>query len=409
MGGAWAIIARVTTVRQIGTAERRRRLGARHLLAARDHRGDIAAGPAANPAGVAAVMVALHATDPASVFLSIVARAPDTSVEAIEMALYADRTVVRMLGMRRTVWVVPREVASVVQAACSRDVASLQRRRLVEHLARAGVDADPAVWLERVERDVVSALAARGEATAAELVADVPALRTRIVFPPEVVGQNATSRVLLLLGADAHLVRGRPLGTWTSTLYRWSPATAWWPGGLPEVDADAARVDLARRWLAAFGPAPVADLQWWAGWTLRRTRAALTALGAVAVDLDGAPGVVLPDDVDGAPEPGPWVALLPALDPTPMGWQQRDWFLGAHREALFDRTGNIGPTVWCDGRVVGGWAQRGDGSIALRLLEDVGAAATAAVHAQAEQLATWIGPVRITPRFRTPLERELTT
>jgi hypothetical protein len=30
------------------------------------------------------------------------------------------------------------------------------------------------------------------------------------------------------------------------------------------------------------------------------------------------------------------------------------------------------------------------------------------VGAAAERVETWIGPVRVTPRFRTPLERELT-
>ena len=127
------------------------------------------------------------------------------------------------------------------------------------------------------------------------------------------------------------------------------------------------------------------------------------------VDLDGVPGVVLPDDIEPVAEPAPWVALLPGLDPTPMGWQERGWFLGEHKAPLFDRSGNIGPTVWCDGRIVGGWAHRADGTVALRLLEDIGAAATAAVHAAAERLAGRVGGVRVTPRFRTPLERELSS
>jgi len=108
-----------------------------------------------------------------------------------------------------------------------------------------------------------------------------------------------------------------------------------------------------------------------------------------------------------APAPGPWAALLPALDPTPMGWRERGWFLGEHGPALFDRSGNIGPTVWWDGRIVGGWAQRPRGDIVFRLLEDPGAEAGAAVTAEAERLQAWLGPVRVTPRFRTPLEREL--
>jgi DNA glycosylase AlkZ-like len=90
-----------------------------------------------------------------------------------------------------------------------------------------------------------------------------------------------------------------------------------------------------------------------------------------------------------------------------MGWAGRDWYLGEHGRILFDRNGNAGPTIWWDGRIVGGWAHRSDGELAYRLLEDVGAEAARALADAAERLRTWIGDVRITPRFRTPLEREL--
>ncbi len=92
-----------------------------------------------------------------------------------------------------------------------------------------------------------------------------------------------------------------------------------------------------------------------------------------------------------------------------MGWLGRDWFLGSHAPLLFDRSGNVGPTVWSDGRIVGGWAQRADGEIRVRLLEDVGAETSAAISAAADRLRASVGPVRVTPRFRTPLERELST
>ena len=85
----------------------------------------------------------------------------------------------------------------------------------------------------------------------------------------------------------------------------------------------------------------------------------------------------------------------------------RSWYVGEHASALFDRSGNIGPTAWWDGRIIGGWAHRKDGEIAVRLLEDIGAGASAAIAAEAQRLREWIGPVRITPRFRTPLERAL--
>jgi hypothetical protein len=96
-----------------------------------------------------------------------------------------------------------------------------------------------------------------------------------------------------------------------------------------------------------------------------------------------------------------------------MGWRDRAWYVGEHAPALFDRSGNIGPTAWWEGRIVGGWAHRKDGEIAVRLLEDAGAEAAAAIAAEAQRLRDWIGADQrhaktlITPRFRTPLEREL--
>jgi hypothetical protein len=215
------------------------------------------------------------------------------------------------------------------------------------------------------------------------------------------------TRILLLLAAEGRIVRGRPRGSWVSGQYRWSVVDDWLPDGLAAWSLQDAQTELVRRWLAGFGPATVADVKWWTGLPMGQVRRAVAAAGAVEVDLDGTPGLVLPDDLDRVPAPAPWAALLPALDPTTMGWAGRDFYLGPHRQVLFDRNGNAGPAVWWDGRVVGGWAQRKTGEIVLRLLEDVGADATAAIEAEAAGLAAWLGPVRITPRFRTPLEREL--
>ena len=216
---------------------------------------------------------------------------------------------------------------------------------------------------------------------------------------------NLTNRLLTVLSAEGLIVRGRPRGGWTSTQFAWSVA----PDQADLTAADA-RAELARRWLLAFGPALVSDLQWWTGWTAGQVKQVLGQLEVTEVDLDGAPGIMLAAD-EPAPAPvhdmGPRAALLPALDPTPMGWRERAWYVGEHAAALFDRSGNIGPTAWWDGRIVGGWAQRKDGEIAVRLLEDIGAEASAAIAAEAQRLREWIGPGRVTPRFRTPLEREL--
>jgi len=388
-------------MRQIGIEERRARLGLRHHLAG-TARADVVE--------VARDLVGLHATDPATVYLAARARTLDPGVAAVERALYEDRALVRILGMRRTMFVEPVELMGVVQAACTDAIATQQRRLLADLVGRAGLADDPPGWIEEVEKVAVRALEARGGATATELAKDDPRLAQQIVLAegkPYEGRQSVVSRILLLLAAEGRIVRGRPRGSWVSGQYRWSVVDAWLPDGVPPWSLQEAQAELVRRWLRGFGPATIADVKWWTGLPMGQVRRAVAETGAVEVDLDGTPGLVLPDDLDPVPAPGPWVALLPALDPTTMGWAGRDFYLGPHRPALFDRNGNAGPTIWLDGHVVGGWAQRATGEVVLRLLEDVGTDASEAIEAEAASLTAWLTPLRVTPRFRTPLEREL--
>ncbi|NEA26739.1 winged helix DNA-binding domain-containing protein [Actinomadura bangladeshensis] len=392
-------------MRSMTPAERRARLALRHRLAPQARTDDVLE--------IARSMVVLHATDPATVYLSVAARSVEAGPAAVERALYDDRTLLRMLAMRRTMFVAPTELVPVLQASTADGLAAKQRATYSRLIERGSDIADVPAWFAEAAEAAHAALLARGEATGAQLSADVPVLRTQVDPAPGKSYSRPTSVttwVLVTLGCEGRIVRGRPNGSWVSSQYKWAPVEAWLPGGIAEVPAAEARADLVRRWLRAFGPAPAADLKWWTGWSAGDVKKALALLDVTEVDLGGgATGIVLSDDLEPAPGPEPWAALLPALDPTPMGWQERGWFLGGHGPALFDRSGNIGPSVWWDGRVVGGWAQRADGEIAVRVLEDVGADAGAAIEREAARMSAWYGGVRATPRFRTPLERELTS
>jgi hypothetical protein len=389
------------TVLHIGDDQRRARLAWLHRLVPGTRIDD--------PVEITRSVLALHASDPATVHLSAVARMETPCIEASERALYDDRTLVRMLGMRRTMFVVPTDLVATVQASSSNDVAAALRRQLVRAISANGIqDADG--WLRALEAATLKALVARGGAHTGELSELVPELQRTITVGSGrwVAEVRMSTRVLLQLAADGHIVRGRPRGTWLSSQYRWVPTPQWLGHAVDVLEPDAARADLAQRWLARFGPATFDDLVWWTGWTRTRARHAVAALDTLEVELDGdAVGLVLADDVDPVPEPPRWAALLPGLDPTPMGWKTRDWYLGPHNEAIFDSNGNAGPTVWWNGRIVGGWTQHADGTIVHRLLVDVGADGAAAVEAEIERLQPHLAGVAVAPRFRSPLDREL--
>ena len=63
--------------------------------------------------------------------------------------------------------------------------------------------------------------------------------------------------------------------------------------------------------------------------------------------------------------------------------------------------------MWVDGRAVGAWAQRRDGEVVTEVLEDIGRTATTAVARAAAALQAWLGDTRVTPRFPTPLQKQL--
>lgn len=387
-------------VRKFDAAERRARLSERHLLAPQFRAADVL------DAGDS--VVAFHATDPATVFLSARARTEAVSPADVEDALYVERSLVKHLCMRRTLFVFRRELLSTVHSAAGRRVADQLKRRLVKDLEASGVASDGAAWIDAAADSTVALLARVGESSSSELRDAVPELQAVTVYaprngPPQDV--PLAPRMLSYLSAAGLITRATNRANWNASRPAWTTPEQWLGARPDDVPEQEARADLVRRWLRAFGPATVEDLTWWMGSTLTAVRAALQDAGAVEVDLDGKPGVALSDDLDPTEPVEPYAALLPGLDPTPMGWKDRDWFLGPHRGAVFDVNGNIGPTAWWDGRIVGGWNQAASGDIFLQLLEDVGSDATVALEAEAERLTDWLGGVRVSPSFPSPLWR----
>lgn len=386
-------------LRSFTVQERRARLARRHFLA---EPTDLTV------AGLARTFVGLHATDPATPYLSLWARRNGFGVGDLDAALYDDRDVVKHLAMRRTLWVFDVDDLAAVQAAASARVAGNERKRLIADVVRAGIATDGEAWLAAASSAVLEHLHEHGHASARELRAALPELAgTYDPAPGKSWGGPGpiSPRVLTVLGVEGHLLRGPNEGRWTTSRPKWSAAAQWLGTIEAPMDHDAARAHLIETWLRTFGPATVNDVKWFFGHTLTWAREGLRDVGAVEVDMDGTAGVALPDDLEADAPCERWCALLPGLDVTTMGWQDRGWYLGEHLAQVFDRNGNAGPTAWCDGRIVGGWTQDGDGRVVVQLLEKLDARASKALARKADQLTEWLDGVRIAPRFPSPLSK----
>jgi hypothetical protein len=388
-------------VQKIDMTERRARLALRHRLAPGAH--------AAGPTEAAQSLVCLHATDPATVYLSAWARMDELAIADLDRELYDERSLVKHLSMRRTLFVFPRETLAVAQSGASDRVADGERRRLIKDIDKSGLYPDGERWLARASAEVLAALADGREASSSELRDEIPLLEGAIEY-----GKGKTwggmvpvgPRVLTVLSAAGQIVRASNSGAWISSRPRWASMEAWLGEPLDPPPAADGVAGLVERWLRSFGPGSAADIKWWLGQTVGAVRQALHDLEAVEVELDGGTtGHLLPDDLEPTPAPEPFAALLPPLDPTTMGWYERDWYLGPYKSELFDSSGNGGPTVWWDGRIVGGWRQDDSGAVELQLLEDPGRDARAAIDAQAARLTDWFDGTRALPRFPSPLSK----
>ena len=389
---------------EVSTEQRRARLGVRHHLAA----------PAHDVVTVAADMVGLHSSDPVTVYLSARARIDGFEVPDLEEALYEDRTLARVLGMRRTLWVVPTSSVPMIHNSSTVRLIAPELKRTAKMIENAGIAKNGEAWHARVAKKTLAAMEKRGEPVAAmELREDVPELKKQFVnyrSDGSILGYTGVStRVLFVLANQGLVIRARPRGTWISGQYRWSPMADWLGGPIPEMPKREANAVVLGWWLRAFGPGSEIDLAWWTGWDRKSVRVALADLSAVEVSIGDGVGYLLPDDLEPVEPPQPWVAFLPGLDPTTMGWKERDWYLGDNAPQLFDRNGNAGPTVWWDGRVIGAWSQRRDGTVAFALLERVGAKATAIIEEKAREVEAWLGGLVVTARFRSPMDLDLST
>jgi hypothetical protein len=380
-------------VRLVPDSERRARLARRHGLSPPHRHGDVL--------GATRAMTVLHATEAATVHLALWARVADLTVDRVDAALYDDRTLVKQLAMRRTLFAFPRELLPAAWGSASARVAAQQHKRLLKYVADGGLSDDPEAWLEKAYESTLDALADGVPRTTAQLRELVPVLDGRFTMgaPDKKWGGSFPIGrwVVGALAADGRLLRATNSGHWRLNKPTWVRTEHWLdpvPEALPEADGYA---ELVGSWLRTFGPGTEADLVWWLGATKTIVRRALAQVDAVEVGLeDGGTGWVLPDDVDPVQPVEPWAALLPTLDPTVMGWRDRHFYLDpADVPYLFDTNGNAGNTAWWNGRVVGAWAQDEEGVVHVLPRGDLGAEARAALDAEAGRLTEWLGGVRI--------------
>jgi hypothetical protein len=317
-------------------------------LALRMRAQGLAGSPAGDVAGAVRRAAGLQAQDTVAARLAVRARSGGLDEAAVVRAGNTDRTVVRSWLMRGTLHMVPSEDLRWLTALLGPSVLSGGRRR------RDQLGLTDAVCA-RAMAELPEVLAA-GPLSRADLVARL--IERGVAIDP--AGQ-APAHLVVYAAASGLICRGPDLDG--------EPAYALvddWLGAVPAKQPAEPMGELARRYLAAFGPAGAADFAHWAGIGLGPARRAIMSIAGelVEVTLDGEPAWVTSlSTVDGT---GPAVRLLPAFDTYLLGYRSRATYLAErYARRIYAGGGWLHPAVVVDGRVAGTWRQerRTDGLV----------------------------------------------
>jgi hypothetical protein len=284
----------------------------------------------------------MQAQEAPAAALAVRARSRGLTGAAVEAARVTARTVVRTWAMRGTLHLVATEDLGWLLPLLGPPFVQAMRRRRLE------LGLDDATCTRGLQL-LRAALSTHGSLTRAEIVEQLAGHGLTLVgqAAPHLLARAALEG-LICYGPN----RGRE-PTFV-LLADWVPL-----GGA--LTPEAARAELARRYLAAFGPATPEDWAAWSGLPLTEGRATWQALAGelTEVALASGPAWLLTTRrgwLDDPAPPPPVVRLLGGYDTYLLGYRRRDGVLDpVHARQVHPGGGVIRPALLVDGQVVGTW------------------------------------------------------
>ena len=335
----------------------------------------------------------LHATIPKTPYISLFSRAKNFTRNQLDAELYEKRSLGKIRCVRKTVYVLPKEMISIAYSA-TRMTVDLAYERYSRYL---GVTQQEYTKLSQRILQLLKGGGMTGKEVKNELKTDLN-----------------VSAVLNLMCDQGLLIRGNPRAGWKSSLHTYYPFHDYFPEvNLNEPSEDRARALLVRYYLGSFGPVTENDISWWTGLNKTAIERALKKLGeqVASVKIDGFVGAffVLQSDMAlkkaSAPE-NRVVNLLPALDSYIMGYKERERYLSRqHYDKVFDRSGNATSTILLDGKVMGIWDFTSDKKPVVKILlfEQVENSVLTEIYSQAQKIGKFISDKEVTVKECTSM------
>jgi hypothetical protein len=298
---------------------------------------------------VAAAVVGLQAQEPRSAALGIRSRSGGLTLKDVERSRVDDRSILTAWFMRETLHLIAAEdfdwLIKLLGPAMVAASASQFPRRF-------GLD-DRAT--QKGLRVIRRALHARGPLTKAEIADELVAQGVKI----DPRGQ-AVIHLLQRVALEGGLCLGPSRGHKPSYVL----VSDWLPKRRgPALEGEAALSELARRYLAGYGPASPPDFALWSGLSAGLAKRAWASIGNEIASVETRGGRLwlmsraAPAARDREKTGPPPVRLLPSFDNFFRGYRDLDFVVSpAHASRIMPGGGILHPTVLSGGRAVATWS-----------------------------------------------------
>ncbi len=286
----------------------------------------------------------LHSTELTTSYLSLFARTNNFMKSNLEEALYLNKTLARIRGMRRTLFIETQNLIPIVYTATSNIIEGSFEKYMEFHKVTL-------TEYQEVSQKIMGILNGR-ELSASEI-------------RKEMDSKSNIPAIIQVMCNYGLLIRGKPIKDWRDRRNKYALFNDYFPSlDLTKIDEKDAIQLLVEKYIKSYGPVSVNDISWWTGLTKTKIRDALDTTNyqfeKVKISKLNKVLLMFKEDIDTLKSINisgkQTLTLLPRLDPYPMGYKERDRYIDEkYYGNIFDRSGNITSTIFLDGTAIGVW------------------------------------------------------
>jgi len=286
----------------------------------------------------------LHSTRLSTSYISLFARTENFKKTDLERELYLNRTLGRIRGMRRTLFIQTIGLIPIVHRATFK----LGEKNVEKYMEFHKISIKE---YKEISNRIMRVLKGR-ELSASEI-------------RKELNSKSNIPAIIHLMCNYGLLIRGKPIKDWKDVRNKYAVFKDYFPRlDLKKISEKEAIQSLVEKYVKAYGPVTETDISWWTGLAKTKIKDALKRIEAqldrVKFNNVQKTYIIGKEDLENLNKSQysrkSSLILLPELDPYPMGYKDRERYIDAKNyNKVFDRSGNITATVLLDGIVIGVW------------------------------------------------------